>query len=528
LVFRRRWKRDRGWLNLPRGARAQASRVRAGRVLSRLVLLLAFVLGGRGGAELRATATPPPLPGVCSESDRFAVGHDRSGRPIDAYEVGVLQAGWYTDFGVAVDPPRPAGMGYVQVVRVSDDGPYPNAACSRCPTWDEVRSIAQQNPGSVWFIGNEPDRQDYVSAGRYAELYHAFYTFLKAEDPASSVGPGGVVQPTPIRLQYLDLILDAYQTAYGEPMPVDVWNVHNYVLREGATGWGCGIPPGTDPSLAQEYGIQDHDNMDYWTEHLERMREWMRDRGYRDRPLVVTEFGILMPQLYGYDAPRVRDFMLATFDWLRTATDADTGYPADGNRLVQAWAWFSLAEANFEGWATWNHLFDPDTTFITPLGLSFATYTTPLTTPFAWAVDLQVTAIQYAPSAPTASGLVTATVAAQIHNAGGSASESVVVRFQRDGVLAGEVALPPVAAGGSASAHVVWPTLGPGWYQVTATADPDGQAGECDRSNNTLSVTRFIGGYQSYLPTVQRAWKGVGPAAQASDPPGSGPQGPAE
>ena len=156
------------------------------------------------------------------------------------------------------------------------------------------------------------------------------------------MGVGGVVQPTPIRLQYLDMILDAYQARYGQSMPVDVWNVHNYVLREGATGWGCGIPPGTDEALAIEYSVQDHDDLDYWKAHLVAMRQWMRDRGYRHRPLVITEYGIIMPHFYGFDQPRVQSFMLNTFDWLTTATDPETGYPADGNRLVQGWAWYSL------------------------------------------------------------------------------------------------------------------------------------------------------------------------------------------
>jgi hypothetical protein len=318
------------------------------------------------------------------------------------------------------------------------------------------------------------------------------------------VAIGGVVQPTPIRLQYLDLILDAYQDQYGEPMPVDVWNVHNYVLREGVTGWGCGVPPGTDPSLAIDYDIQDHDRLDYWTGHLVATRQWMRDRGYRDRPLVVTEFGILMPEFYGYDHPRVRAFMLATFDWLTTATDPDTGYPADGDRLVQAWAWFSLSGSTFETWPVWSHLFDPDTLSITDLGREFGAYTAPLTAPFSGTVDLKPVALRHTRPVTGTSGLVTTTVTAEIHNAGSDGAEGFVVRFERDGSPAGEVTIPAIAPGGLEGASVVWANLVRQPYPVHVEVDPEGEVAECNPFNNSLSTSLVMGDHWIYLPLVVR------------------------
>ena len=43
---------------------------------------------------------------------------------------------------------------------------------------------------------------------------------------------GGVSQVTPLRLDYLERVLAAYEKQYGQPMPVDVWNVHTFILRE--------------------------------------------------------------------------------------------------------------------------------------------------------------------------------------------------------------------------------------------------------------------------------------------------------
>jgi len=159
-----------------------------------LLLLVLFQAAWPGPAGAQSSGTPPPLPGVCSESDRFGVWHPRDG--IETYDVGRLHLGWYTTFTVDANPSHPAGLNFVQLIRLSDDGPLPDAACSRCPTWNELRTIARLNPGSLWMVGNEPDRQDYLGAPRYAQLYHDLYTFLKAEDPTCQVAIGGVVQPT--------------------------------------------------------------------------------------------------------------------------------------------------------------------------------------------------------------------------------------------------------------------------------------------------------------------------------------------
>lgn len=444
-----------------------------------------------------------PLPGICSEGDRFGLW-DNAAR-IAQYDVAGLHARWYTGFDLRADPHLPAGMAYVQTVRLSQEGSDGNRACAQCPTWDQVRKVAQKNPGSLWLIGNEPDRQDLVDARRYAELYHEFYTFLKSEDPSSQVAIGGVVQATPIRLQYLDQILASYQRRYRERMPVDVWNVHNYVIREATSGWGCGIPPGTDADLAIQYGPQDHDDLVYWAGHLTAMREWMRDQGYRDHPLILSEFGILMPSVYGYDFPRVQAFMQKAFDWLATATDASTGYPADGNRLVQAWAWFSLDDTGdaFEPLATWNHLFDPDSRDLTPLGLDYGAYAGPLSAPLPGSVDLLPVSIQPSLVGTSVSGQITTALTIEVRNDGGAQAGSSIIRLERDGKPAGEHALPAVAAGVTVSARILWPKLEPGLYTVTVEVNPARSIAECDLANNRMSRPLALGSSRIHLPLIR-------------------------
>jgi hypothetical protein len=164
--------------------------------------------------------------------------------------------------------------------------------------------------------------------------------------------------------------LGAYRREYGDAMPVDVWTVHGALVREEPDQWGVGIPPGMDGQPGELLEVQDNDRLDLFQQHLADFRVWMRDRGYRDRPLVVTEFSILMPFSYGFYTPRVGAFMTGAFDWMLTATSPETGYPADGNRLVQRWAWYAIAAADYPT----GNLFHPESHQMTPLGRIYADY----------------------------------------------------------------------------------------------------------------------------------------------------------
>jgi hypothetical protein len=229
----------------------------------------------------------------------------------------------------------------------------------------------------------------------------------------------------------------------------------------------------------------------------------MRDRGYQDRPLIISEFGILMPWFYGYDYPRVRDFMLATFDWMRTTTDAATGNPADDYRLVQAWSWYSLAQSTFEGFPVESHLFDPDSKSITDLGLDFGAYTAPLTSPFSGTIDLQPVSIRHTRPVPVGGTLVTMTITADVYNGGASDANDVLVRFERDGAHAGEVTILTVAPGAVEAASLLWPDLTPGHvYHVTATVEADEQTVECNTYNNGLTDLLLVPEHWIYLPEI--------------------------
>jgi hypothetical protein len=284
-------------------------------------------------------------------------------------EASGLGLGWYLDWRVWQHPARPGGADFWQMVRVAESGYRPEAAT--------IRAAAATNRGSFWIIGNEPDVrwQDNTTPERYAEIYHELYYMLKEADPGCHVVIAGVSQPTPLRLAYLERVLAGYRARYGEPMPVDVWNVHGFILREERNSWGVDIPPGMGADTGMLYEIDDHDDLAIFRRQLLAFRRWMAEQGEREKPLVVSEYGILMPSDYGFGSDELRTFLEGSFDFFLTASDGAIGYAPDDNRLVQWWCWYSLAAP--EGYYPTGNLFDPATKRLTPLGSAFAAYSGP-------------------------------------------------------------------------------------------------------------------------------------------------------
>jgi hypothetical protein len=280
--------------------------------------------------------------------------------PISRYDTGPLRLGWYLDWRTQANPPRPLGVAYVQMIRLEGGTLNPGAR--------EISAIARANPGALWLVGNEPDVewQDNLAPETYAELYHQAYAVLKSADPTAQVAIAGVSQPTPLRLRYLDAVLEAYRERFGTEIPVDVWNVHNFILQELRGGWGVGIPPELSADQGMLYEVDDSDNLDVFRQQIMAFRQWMAERGYRDYPLIVSEYGILMPEDFGFPPERVAGFLAGTFDFFLTASDPALGHPADSNRLVQMWCWYSL-DAPADYYPTSN-LFDPETGALTAVG----------------------------------------------------------------------------------------------------------------------------------------------------------------
>jgi hypothetical protein len=325
-------------------------------------------------------------------------------------EVSTLKTGWYIGYWASAQPPRPGGIEYAQMVNV-----HQNIKCtlwsvnawdrSKCPYtsphsysfWPsgaEITQAAAANPGSLWLIGNEMDRRDWsirdgsgkvVGTGGqnemlpelYATAYHDLYTLIKGADPKARIAIGAVIQATPLRLEYLTKVWDAYQMQFGTPMPVDVWNVHNFILKENINDNGASIPPGSSASTGSYLGNDSlHVSMAIFDEQIRAFRTWMKERGQQDKPLIVSEYGVLYSHIPEVDsAQKVQDFMIATFDYFLNTQDCTLGYAADNCRLVQRWSWYSFNDnGQSNGFNPYVNLFDPVTLQLTSTGARFRDY----------------------------------------------------------------------------------------------------------------------------------------------------------
>jgi hypothetical protein len=346
-------------------------------VMLATVMLATFVWG-------RAAAVEPWATTVGGPSCRWGVsatGEDQ------IPWVNEVAAGWFVFFGGLTDAGGP-GIQIAPVISVKQDkiGEEYQDSYTIWPPLALIAPFIESHPGTLWMVGNEPDRgpdPGEVSSGQddtfpviYARAYHDLYTFIKQIDPTALVANAGLVQVTPGRLQYLDLMWQSYQAQYGEPMPVDVWNMHVYVMPEaeldGTPNGIAGVALGTDAALAKRgpgatsdqcvldeiYCYAEHDDVNIFEHQARAMRRWMLDHGQQQKPLILSEFSILYPctdvvqGVCGYlrdefgndfDAQRVQNYFQATTDRLENLTDPVIGNPLDGGRLVQQWAWFSIA-----------------------------------------------------------------------------------------------------------------------------------------------------------------------------------------
>jgi hypothetical protein len=439
------------------------------------------------------------VPSILTERQRFGFVAV-SDKWADGFDVDQLKAGWYVDATIPPCSVAPAGTERALLVQV-------HAGYTVDLAW--LGPQVDRHARTMWLIGNEPDCiwQDNVVPEEYARIYHDLYTFIKLRDPTSRISPGGIVQPSPLRLEWLSRVLDAYRSEYGEDMPVDLWNIHNGILPEKKLGWGAEIPPGIDATQGVLRDIQDNDNLEIFEGQVWAFRQWMADNGYAGQPLVVSEYGILMPELYGFDVDRVNRFMSATFDFFQNATDPELGDPSDEYRLVQRWAWFSLDIPPYDpdkGGGFNGNLFDPETRVITDFGLRFASRAG--TYPALSTVDLAA-ALTWSPPVLSPVGpteTVTRTMLLDVRNGGNQASGLFTVTLKYDGPVSGVInqVIGDIAPGSSVQLSFVVTDLEQGGYDIEVQIDPEDRVLESTECNNEILSLMVIPSDVTFLPMV--------------------------
>lgn len=461
-----------------------------------------------------------------------------------------MRAGWVLDFLINTNRILPPGVEYTPVIRLKQERDPVTGA--RLPAYKVITQpltdspgglgpIIAANPGTLWLIGNEVDRvfwQDDLEPAIYAKAYHEIYSFIKDRDPLARIAISGLVQVTPGRLQYLDLVWSAYLNSYGSPMPVDVWNMHVYILperREYRPGDDPNAPyydsraavaVGTDPNLAiwesdgtssqcsraDVYCYAEHDSIPIFIEQITAMRQWMKAKGQQNKPLILSEFSLLYPYIpegggcflqdeYGncFTPQRVLAFMNNSLDYLENATDVNLGYPHDNYRLVQQWLWYTMHDPFTPG--TVNNLVAVDAQGnYTSLSLNGVQYKNriaaniPYTNPIISGVNNPVA------HTITPTGSVSVTLTAAVRNNGNTTANSpLTVTFYADAaktqMIGTAVISEPIygCAMEEVRASVTWANLTSGTYPYWVTA-----------GNSTATGVVLINPRSTFLPLVVR------------------------
>lgn len=493
------------------------------------------------------------------------LGVSASNYQLNEYElIPNFGVGLYQDFGTRFTsslPPQMAGAEHVQMLRISqtrlNDPVDKNAPITTCgpdygyqinrPLHDNAGGLGPlvaNRRGALWIVGNEPDRriaQDDVCPQQYAEAYHDVYHFIKQRDPSAQIAVAGLVQVSPGRLQYLDIVYDTYLQRYGQAMPVDVWTMHIYILSETSNG-DSHIAVGTDPAVAFSLNFEcgkpnsvcyaEHDDINIFKQQVRMMRQWMKNRGYQNTPLLLTEFGINLPyHYYGvcsdqycsanppsgngcfcdtngetFHPQRVADYAQATFAYLLEAKDPSLGYALDNNRLVQQFIWFAV-EVQGAGQAS---------NLITSTATSYA-----LTRPGEWwnsYVQTLPKALNLFPSrvpggagrSPDGVSPVTVTLTAEVRNNGNATvGGPVTVMFYRNAALTQAIGSATFTdLGGCARASTVvtttWANLPTGAHRFWVMVDSSHVVAETSETDNVIEAVVIINGYEIYLPLVTK------------------------
>lgn len=458
---------------------------------------------------------------------RLGVGVTRN--PITTYDITPFKTGWYVDWNARIMPGwrTYSGVEYVQTLRVRQNrGPnreylptyWISPALNFAP--NGLGPIVQANPGSIWLIGNEPDSthgQDDTMPDMYARIYHDAYYFIKGIDPTARIANAALIQPTPLRLLYLDAVLASYQAQFGTRMPVDVWNMHLYIIREVKNDWGGDYPPGIDAPIGRDYSLRDHVDINIFKSLVWDFRAWLNRNGYVDRPLIVTEWGVLMPFWFltneNVTEEDAKNFLREAIAFMDTATDPVLGYSADNYRLVQRHALYSLDDDStfddgFDRWGSYLLRSTPPYT-ITSIG---AFYQEQIAAPRRPVIDLFPYRVTTVPERLLSAGEpISPVVKVAIANAGNAAPSSApAVRFYdvTDGAqtqIGSEIfALPKTGCGTLTEVSFIWPALTPGIHRLAVEVNPGGQVVEADLSNNRGVFNIYVFVNSVYLPLVLR------------------------
>lgn len=225
-----------------------------------------------------------------------------------------------------------------------------NGATLTTSQMNSWKSQATAYPGRKWLFMNEPDNegQGKKTPAQYAEDYHTFYYGIKGVDSTAKIYAGGICQCTWQRIRWLDEMIYHYLVTYSEDFPCDGFHAHAYTMPEGF-GPGVGFAYGLSNPESDSNVSSEAENATWWSTnkdkdvtifktYVHQLREYLAVNGFADKPLIISEFGMLRD----FSTTDHANYLKQTFTYMLDAADTTYGCTTDNYRLVQEFAWFCI------------------------------------------------------------------------------------------------------------------------------------------------------------------------------------------
>jgi hypothetical protein len=268
-------------------------------------------------------STPIPVP-----DEHYAVIVHTTDPVRQQWLLDTLGTRWFLDWSDNVDV-IPSGHDKMVVI----DLPGPSSQV--------IQDIAQQAPGSVWYVVGEPNRRAGYSAGDIVTQLHDLYGEIKLADETARItspsilnweftcaGCGAGFQKGST---WVEEFRAAYMDLYGEEPPVDIWAIDVYPLD-----WL------NRPTVDHQLAI----------DQVSGLRQYLDETGLQDKPIWITELGLHwgyddwvwglegctidgapIPSPAGeYQTEQVISYLGKTFDWLEANAES---------KSIEKWFLFS-------------------------------------------------------------------------------------------------------------------------------------------------------------------------------------------
>ena len=294
-----------------------------------------------------ATASPAPTPTPVPYDGRYGVVLHSRLTSDNQYFLEQLGVNWYLDFQSDMSQ-VPNGSNKVAYIRVPTDSTVwtsgdaesieglsdTEVAALGFLTRSQIRQMAQDSPGTYWYLFGEPNRYGHITGLRFASVFHYFITELTAGDPTAKI-----VSPSILNWDFtcvgctgyqtgegwVQEFIGAYEAKYGAKPPVDVWAIDVYPIDWTNT-------PNNDPAKPAFYSAKG-DAFPHWSiavQQLQGLRQYLDSiPDYSNTPIWITEIAIhvaydgwhfgssgeLVPD-GSYNWNKMSDYVIRVLDWL--------------------------------------------------------------------------------------------------------------------------------------------------------------------------------------------------------------------